>query len=210
MKLFPILSAALSAVAATVALSLPVAATSFTYTATLNGASEQPANSSLGTGFVTVTLDDVTSSMNVQASFSNLTGPSGTTAAHIHCCTVVPFSGNVGVATQTPSFVGFPLGVTSGAYTNTFDMMQAFNWNSSFITAHGGTVASAFTAFSIGLNGGNAYFNIHTSVFPGGEIRGFLASAPVPEPGTFALLALGLGALAFVGWRRSALETRRG
>jgi hypothetical protein len=36
---------------------------------------------------------------------------------------------------------------------------------------------------------GKSYLNIHTTAFPGGEIRGFLTL--VPEPGTFALLGLG-------------------
>ena len=45
-------------------------------------------------------------------------------------------------------------------------------------------------AFIGGLRNGRTYFNIHTSTFGGGEIRGFLA--PVPEPATYGLTALGL------------------
>ncbi|OYW28321.1 MAG: hypothetical protein B7Z51_08260, partial [Methyloversatilis sp. 12-65-5] len=42
---------------------------------------------------------------------------------------------------------------------------------------------------------GKAYLNLHSSEFPGGEIRGFLA--PVPEPETYALMLAGLG---LIGW----------
>ena len=95
-----------------------------------------------------------------------------TTAAHIHCCISPP--GNTGVATTTPTFPGFPLGVTSGSYSRTFDMTAASSYNPAFVTAHGGTTAGAAAALLAGLQAGQAYLNIHTTMFPGGEIRGFL------------------------------------
>ena len=45
---------------------------------------------------------------------------------------------------------------------------------------------------------GNAYFNIHTSEFRGGEIRGLIFRTP--EPGTLALIGFALASL--VGVRR--------
>lgn len=145
---------------------------------------------------MTIDFDMVT--MRVEASFADLLGL--TTVAHIHCCTAAPDSGTAGVASQTPSFVGFPLGVTSGSYDNTFDMSQASSYNPAFITANGGTVDGAFSALTMGLNAGKAYMNIHTDLFAAGEIRGFLH--PVPEPETYALMLLGLAAVGAAARRR--------
>jgi hypothetical protein len=173
-------------------------ATTIKYSATLNGANEDPKNSSPGTGFTTVLIDDETNKMTVNASFSGLTAP--TTASHIHCCTLLPLQGKAGVATALPTFPAFPLGVTSGTYTETFDLLNLSTYNTSFVTSNGGSVESARLAFLAGLASGRAYLNIHTTAFPGGEIRGFLTE--VPEPGSIALFGLGAAGLAALQRRR--------
>jgi hypothetical protein len=160
----------------------------FVYTASLSGAAEVPANASPGTGFATITYDSVAHTLLVDVDFMDLLGT--TTASHIHCCTPPGF--NVGVATQTPTFVGFPSGVTAGSYTHLFDLTLSSSFNAPFVTANGG-VAGAEAALANGLANGEAYFNIHTTFAPGGEIRGNLAA--VPEPATLALLGLGFGTL---------------
>lgn len=159
-----------------------------TYTVVLDGPSESPPNASPGFGSATVSFDASAHTLAINMSFSGLLGT--TTASHIHCCTASPGTGTGAVATQTPVFVGFPLGVTSGSYNNSWDTSLASTWNPSFITNHGGTTAGAEAAFGAGLAAGEAYLNIHTNVFPGGEIRGFLQ--PVPEPATWAMLAIGM------------------
>ena len=148
----------------------------FTFNTHLSGANEFPSNGSLGTGTASVTWDDATHMMTVSVSFSGLTGM--TTASHIHCC-VSPMAAipTAGVATTIPSFAGFPLGVTSGAYLNTLDMTNASSYNPGFVTANG-DVAGAEAALLAGLHAGTTYLNIHTSVVPSGEIRGFLVEAP--------------------------------
>jgi hypothetical protein len=156
----------------------------------LVGASENPPSSSTAIGVGTVTIDFDLVTMRVQETFSGLSGT--TTASHIHCCTTDPFAGNVGVATQLPSFSGFPLGVSSGTFDQTFDMSLASSYNPAFVTANG-SVGGAFNALVGGLESGRAYLNIHTTAFPGGEIRALLA--PVPEPETYALMLAGLAVM---------------
>jgi len=158
------------------------------FTARLSGANEFPPNASPGTGSAVVRFDPAIHRLDLDIDFSGLLGT--TTAAHIHCCTAVPGSGNAGVATQVPNFAGFPLGVTGGSYDTVFDTSLAGSWNPAFILANGGSTAGAEAAFDAGLRSGRSYLNIHTSAFPGGEIRGFLV--PVAEPGSLALLGIGL------------------
>jgi hypothetical protein len=174
-------------------------AATFVVSGNLSGSQEVPVVNSPGTGFATVSFDDVTNLLSVQANFANLLG--NTTVAHIHCCSLP--GTNAGVATTTPTFPAFPTGVTEGSYSRTFDLTQASSFNAAFITSNGGTVSSARTAFVSGLLGGRAYFNVHTNLFPGGEIRGQLAGA-VPEPSTWAMMLLGFGTIGSSMRRRKA------
>lgn len=164
-----------------------------TYATTLSGPAESPPNASPGTGWALVTYDNIAHTLNIDTAFSGLTGT--TTAAHIHCCSLP----TAGVATQTPTFTGFPLGVSSGVYNNTFDLTLSSSWNAAFITANGGTAAGAEAALAAGLNNGAAYLNLHSSAFPGGEIRGFLVATPEPASG---LLLLAPAALFWLRRRR--------
>ena len=181
-------SVLVAAMSAVMLLVTPLSHASIIYLhANLDGVSEVPSNASPATGFTQVTIDTVTHKMRLEVTFSGLLGT--TTASHIHCCTTVPFAGTAGVATTTPTFLGFPSGVTSDTYDNTLDLTVASSYRAQFITDNGGT-AGAEAALIAGMLAGKSYLNIHTNQFPGGEIRGFL----VPEPAMLSLLALSLAA----------------
>jgi hypothetical protein len=158
------------------------------FDAVMTGAGVSPPTPSMGTGFAAVTIDSVANTMEVNVTFSDLLSPD--TASHIHCCTSVAGAGTAGVATDVPAFPGFPLGVTSGTYDHLFDLTLASSYNPAFVTAEGG-VANAESALLAGMTAGKAYFNVHTNLFPGGEISGFLHA--VPEPATWVTMLLGFG-----------------
>ncbi len=158
-----------------------------------------------GSGEVTVVYDDTARTLFIDASFSGLSGT--TTVAHIHCCTPTPFADTVGVAVTPGTLPGFPEGVQQAVYSIELNLASAATYTPGFLSNFGGdTTDGAEAALIAGMFAGTAYFNVHSSNFPAGEIRGFLQ--PVPEPA--ALLLLGIaGAAAWTTRRTSVTRGRR-
>ena len=164
----------LASLALAAAFSTGVASAQTTYDAFLTGTQENPVNASPATGFGTVVLNAAGTLITVDENWSGLTAPA--TVSHIHG----PALPGVNAPVLFP-FSGVP-SATSGSIPE-----QTF----------------AITAAQVGqLQGGLFYMNVHDANFPGGEIRGQLIL--VPEPSTWALLALSAGGLLWGMRRRTA------
>jgi hypothetical protein len=175
-------------------------ANAVTYIATFSGAAENPFNTSTATGFGT--LQVLGNSILVDITYSGL--GSGLADGHIHCCTAP--TGNAGVAI---GFSGLTLGSTSGTIRQTLDLTQAGVFRNSFVTGSGpngtGTIDLARARLFSELDLGRVYFNLHTTGFPGGEIRGNLVGA-VPEPATWVMMIGGFGIVGMLARRRRAVR----
>jgi len=121
---------------------LSINATVFPINVTFSGLQETPANASASIGTFVGTYNDATDSLIYTITFSGLSA--NVTAAHFHAA---PPGIAAGVLIGPG---GFPTGVLSGSFTDTLVL-----------------TASQEDSLKLGL----FYFNIHTTAFPGGEIR---------------------------------------
>src|SRR5258708_3766988 len=127
-----------------VALAPAAFAETIAYKATLNAASEVPANDSKATGALTATYDTATKKLSYEVSFKDLTGPPA--AAHFHGPADAKANAAVVVPVPAPA---------SGA------LMSPFKGEATITDAQAADLA-----------GGKWYFNVHTAANKGGEIRG--------------------------------------
>jgi CHRD domain-containing protein len=130
-----------------------------TFTATLAGNKENPANTSQGTGTFIATLDTVTGAFTYDVSFQGMT--SNVTLGHIHGPAAATANASPILNFATLAGATFTTGALSG-------------------TAHGTTTLNAANQITTTINGdslkklllaGLTYVNIHTTQNGGGEIR---------------------------------------
>ncbi|MCX7866052.1 CHRD domain-containing protein [Limisphaera sp. VF-2] len=125
-----------------------------------------------GSGAGTLTLDDALNTLT----FNNIVWSglsANATAAHIHGPAGPGVDAGV-IYNLVPTYT--QSGSTSGTISGTLPLVDG---------QAGFSLATQLSQ----LHGGLWYINIHSTAFPGGEIRGQI----VPEPTSLALLGLGLG-----------------
>jgi len=181
MKKIPVLAIAVG--------SLALQQTSFAaledFAVSLNGA-QDGGGARTGSGSGTLTLDTVANTLT----FNNISWgglSADTTASHIHGPAAAGANTGVIYFLSSPAtFTTTGAGIRSGTISGTMSLANP--------TQNGVTYSVASQIAD--LQNGLWYVNVHSTAFPGGEIRGQIL--PVPEPSTLALFGLGVGALA---WR---------
>jgi len=153
------------------------------FIANLDGA-QDGGGTRTGSGVINLTLSGTTATFS--GTFSGLSGTVNSGGFHIH----------------GPAPAGQSTGILYGTIFNSITL----NPDSKSGTINGTlTLVAGQLGFDIPtqlnqLNSGLWYFNIHTSTFGGGEIRGQIL--PVPEPSTLGLIGLGLAGMIGLGIRR--------
>lgn len=196
-----------SALTLSALLAVPTAshAVIYTFNASLSGANEVlPATPGPGSGIATLAYNDnntaalTDDTYNFSMSVFNLSGGTGGRAAnafHIHGAANTTQNGPVRVALDGPLFLALNSGTTLLVGGNNVIAPTALFSNGAYNDL----------SFLAMLRAGLTYVNVHTSANPAGAVRGqLLQVSVVPEPSTYAMLLVGLGAVGLIARRRRA------
>ena len=140
--------------------------------ALLTGGQEVAPTASTATGSAFVLFDDISKEFVFNLSFTGLT--TAVTVAHVH-------NAPVGVNGPVEFSIAGKLVDGTGKMTGIFAGLHILS-----------------AAQELALKAGDLYFNLHTSTFPGGEIRGQILPGGVtvvPLPGAVLLLGSAFGGL---------------
>jgi CHRD domain/PEP-CTERM motif len=154
---------------------LPLSATAQTalYQFILTGAQEVPANTSPASGFAKLVVDADTDIVTLQLAAMNLSGA----LTNIDLRAAPAGSDGTSVASMF-SCCGGSLTLYGSPLPNSLQYIYQRGLGLQLDTM---IIAAPY----------NYYLNVSTTAYPDGELRGQLA--PVPEPGTYALMAIGVG-----------------